>query len=421
MFTRQPQYSAQVDRGNRLVDKSAFIATADLRDGISAAIPVKTGTTPLTATPIGTGILFAGGVASSTYAAYAAGVLTDVCKTAATIHVVATVGTLLGSGNGNGLIGKSANGSAGWQLWVGASGDIFFKISNTGADLVVSSSANAVLSNSNCCISVTMPSGTPVSLNDVRIYANGVDVTSSSPANASSAGTDSAIQLKIGTAASGTNDWSGVIALVAILGRRQSANEVAAFAKNPWQIFLSPKRKSFAPASGVNTFTYAPTGGFVFSGSSATVKAAIKTASGGIIFSGSSAQSRGKIEATPTGGIVLSGTAPEIRGVARLPSGGLTLSGSAAILRGAVKSVSGGLLFAGTAPVSFTTAVQSLVVNPIGGIVIAGSAALVRTCTRLVSGGFVFSGSAPFSSGTLLTSLGRWYGRSRRGLKIPYN
>jgi hypothetical protein len=142
-----------------------------------------------------------------------------------------------------------------------------------------------------------------------------------------------------------------------------------------------------------------PSGGVTLSGAAVSLRGAARTAAGGLLLSGSTATVRGKAH-LPTGGIALTGAAAAARGRRANPTGGISLSGATAMLRGVARTASGGILFAGTAPVSFTSALQSLIVTPIGGFAIAGSAAIVRGCSRVATGGITLAGHATASFGS---------------------
>lgn len=166
---------------------------------------------------------------------------------------------------------------------------------------------------------------------------------------------------------------------------------------------------------GPLTYSYAPTGGITFGGAATKTRGAVKTPTGGVQFSGQATNQRGAIKAT-SGGFLFAGTASQTRGRSVTPSGGLTLSGAATVLRGMVRAASGGILFSGAASVSFTSAMQSLIVSPVGGIVIGGAAAVVRRCTRLVSGGITFGGAASVARnyfGQIGAAVGDWVNVAR--------
>lgn len=96
-------------------------------------------------------------------------------------------------------------------------------------------------------------------------------------------------------------------------------------------------------------------------------------------------------------------------------TGGIAFGGVAPSIRSATKAASGGILFSGAASVSFTSAVQSLIVTPIGGIVIGAAAVIVRTCTRLVVGGISFGGTSAVEFFSILsTGASDWIGYIRR-------
>jgi hypothetical protein len=193
-----------------------------------------------------------------------------------------------------------------------------------------------------------------------------------------------------------------------------SDDELAAVTANPWQIFQSPASRLLVPsaAGGGNSFAYTPSGGLTFSGAGATNRGRILVPVGGLNISGAAVQARGQIKPTPAGGVQFAGTAAQARGKSVAPSGGITVSGAAQMLRGVVRSVTGGLVFSGAAPVSFTAAVQSLIVTPVGGLAVRGSAAIVRGVTKVAAGGIAFSGAAGAIFNDIVAVFRNW----QRGL-----
>lgn len=94
--------------------------------------------------------------------------------------------------------------------------------------------------------------------------------------------------------------------------------------------------------------------------------------SGGIVYSGTSIFTKGKTS-VGSGGIIVTGTSPKAQGVARTASGGLSISGVASVIVGGV---------------------QQRIVVPVGGLIVSGVAATVRMTSRLASGGIGLGGQA---------------------------
>jgi hypothetical protein len=227
---------------------------------------------------------------------------------------------------------------------------------------------------------------------DVENYRDGAQKAGAT-AQAVLAESESVITLH-GVNANLTVASGGTTSVALMWLRRLSPAEVAQVSANPWQLFKSPQRVMFAPsAGGPATYSYTAAGGFVLSGSATKVRGAVKTPAGGLALSGAATKVRGAVRST-SGGILFAGTAAQVRRRTIAPSGGLTLGGAASILRGVARAASGGVLFSGAAPVSFSSAFQSLVVNPVGGLLISGAAALVRACRRFASGGIALGGAS---------------------------
>lgn len=96
-------------------------------------------------------------------------------------------------------------------------------------------------------------------------------------------------------------------------------------------------------------------------------------------------------------------------------SGGFLFSGTSLPIRSLVRAATGGVLFSGASSVSFTSAVQSLIVVAAGGINFSGIATKLRGVVKTTSGGIIFGGS----SATVLTpdpnpTASRAFKRGRR-------
>lgn len=146
---------------------------------------------------------------------------------------------------------------------------------------------------------------------------------------------------------------------------------------NPWQVFKRRETAVFFGA-GLNSYTYAGSGGFTLAGTAALTRNRSYLPTGGFTAAGVAPVARGKVY-DPSGGIVFAGAAPTESG-----TGGLNSY---------IYAGSGGFTFAGAAPLA-----RNRSWLPDGGLSLAGVAALLRNRSYLPSGGISFGGHAASES-----------------------
>lgn len=183
--------------------------------------------------------------------------------TGGTLHILCRI-PAASPAVGCGLIGKvdDNNTGIGWGMYV-ASGfgyPVLFISSHTSSSRI--SWTTSLGTNTWALISVTSNGGAdPVAANPI-IYRDGVVDAGSWIAGpfALAVNTDVAQLMRVGCEFAGvgtTTDMLGDIALVAIARRRQTANEVAAVAANPWGIFQTRGRLVSSDGSSTPTLSAA--------------------------------------------------------------------------------------------------------------------------------------------------------------------
>jgi hypothetical protein len=164
---------------------------------------------------------------------------------------------------------------------------------------------------------------------------------------------------------------------------------------------------SFAdgPWEGVQTFTYAGSGGAALGGAAALAKNKVFTASGGLTAAGVAALAKNKVF-TASGGLTAAGVAvTSLSGATNTftysASGGAALGGAATLVKIKALLASGGMTLGGAA-----AAQKSKVYIASGGLALGGAAALAKVRAYSVSGGLVLGGAASLAKGRVFVASG---------------